>query len=55
MLVDSVIVAPSGEIVARAAGDGDELIMHRCDLDVGQELQTTTFNFAVHREPDHTA
>jgi hypothetical protein len=51
-LADSMIVAPSGKVVARAAGGGDELIVHRCDLDAGQSYKTTTFNFAVHRQPD---
>jgi predicted amidohydrolase len=51
-LADSMIVAPSGKVVARAAGDGDELIVHRCDLDAGRSYKTTTFNFAVHRQPD---
>ena len=32
--------------------DGDELIVHRCDLDAGKSYKTTTFNFAVHRQPD---
>ena len=51
-LADSMIVAPSGKVLARAGGDGDELIVHRCDLDAGRSYKTTTFNFAVHRQPD---
>ena len=51
-LADSMIVAPSGKVVARAGGDGDELIVHRCDLDAGRSYKRTTFNFAVHRQPD---
>ena len=39
--------------LARAGGDGDELIVHRCDLDAGQSYKRTTFNFAIHRQPDH--
>ena len=31
---------------------GDELVVHRCDLDAGKSYKTTTFNFAVHRQPD---
>ena len=38
--------------MARAAGSDDELIVHRCDLDAGKSYKTTTFNFAVHRQPD---
>ena len=52
-LADSMIVAPSGKVVARAEGSDDELIVHRCDLDAGQSYKRTTFNFAVHRQPDH--
>ena len=51
-LADSMIVAPSGKVVARAAGSDDELIVHRCDLDAGQSYKRTTFNFEVHRQPD---
>ena len=35
-----MIVAPSGKVVARAAGDGDELMVHRCDLDAGKSYKT---------------
>jgi predicted amidohydrolase len=51
-LADSMIVAPSGKVVTRAEGAGDELIVHRCDLDAGQSYKRTTFNFAIHRQPD---
>jgi hypothetical protein len=29
------------------------LIVHCCDLDAGQSYKRTTFNFAIHRQPDH--
>ncbi|MFM8291728.1 MAG: nitrilase-related carbon-nitrogen hydrolase [Planctomycetia bacterium] len=48
---DSVIVAPSGEVVATAATLGDEVIVHRCDLDLVTEYRTL-FNFARNRRPD---
>jgi N-carbamoyl-D-amino-acid hydrolase len=51
-LADSMIVAPSGKVVARAAGIADELVVHRCDLDAGQTYKKTIFNFEVHRQPD---
>src|SRR6188474_2648173 len=38
-LADSMIVAPSGKVVARAQGSDDELIVHRCDLDAGQSYK----------------
>jgi predicted amidohydrolase len=49
---NSIIVAPSGEIVAACTTTGDELALARCDLDLTQSYKTTTFNFARHREPD---
>jgi predicted amidohydrolase len=49
----SCIVAPTGEIVARAASEGDELIAANCDLDLGRYLRTTTFDFARHRRIEH--
>jgi predicted amidohydrolase len=51
-LADSQIIAPSGKVVARAAGDGDELIVHRCDLDAGKSYASTIFNFERHRRPE---
>jgi predicted amidohydrolase len=49
---NSVIVAPSGEIVAACTTVGDELAVARCDLDLCISYKTTTFNFARHREPE---
>jgi predicted amidohydrolase len=52
MLAQSVIVAPSGEIVAQAYTLEDEVITARCDLDMGKRYRETIFNFAKHREPE---
>jgi N-carbamoyl-D-amino-acid hydrolase len=49
---NSIIVAPSGEIVAACTTTGDELAIARCDLDLCASYKNTTFNFARHREPD---
>jgi predicted amidohydrolase len=49
----SCIVSPTGEIVARASTDGDELIVAACDLDLGKRLKETVFNFAAHRRVEH--
>ncbi|ADU72896.1 N-carbamoyl-D-amino-acid hydrolase [Pantoea sp. At-9b] len=49
----SVIVDPNGFVVARASGQGDELITHRCDMDLCQFGKTTIFNFARHRRIEH--
>ncbi|CAM5379339.1 N-carbamoyl-D-amino-acid hydrolase [Thauera mechernichensis] len=48
---NSIIVAPSGEIVGACSTLGDELAVARCDLDLTQSYKSTTFNFARHREP----
>ena len=48
----SCIIAPTGEVVARAVTEGDELIFARCDLDLGKSYKASTFNFALHRQPD---
>ena len=48
---NSIIVAPSGEIVAACSTVGDELAIARCDLDLTKSYKNTTFNFAKHREP----
>ncbi len=48
---NSIIVAPSGEIVAACSTVGDELAIARCDLDLTLSYKNTTFNFERHREP----
>jgi hypothetical protein len=48
---NSIIVAPSGEIVAACSTLGDELAIARCDLDLTLSYKNTTFHFAKHREP----
>ena len=53
MIAGSCIIAPNGEIVARCAGSGDEVIVARCDLDLGRSYRETTFNFALHRRVEH--
>lgn len=53
MMAGSCIVAPTGEIVAQAATDGDELIVYDCDLDAGRYIKETVFDFAAHRRIEH--
>jgi len=53
MFGHSIIVAPSGEIVAKSVGEGDELISFDADLDLAQDLKRTMFNYAAHRRPEH--
>ena len=47
----SVIIAPSGEIVAQAVTVEDEVITAKCDLDMGRIYNETIFNFARNRSP----
>jgi len=53
MIGGSQIVAPSGETVAMATTEGDELISATCDLDFGHSYKSSVFDFARHREPQH--
>ncbi len=49
----SVIVAPTGEIAARALGEDDEVVAATLDLDLGDYLRRTVFNFEKHRRIEH--
>ncbi|MEZ5739018.1 MAG: N-carbamoyl-D-amino-acid hydrolase [Burkholderiaceae bacterium] len=53
MFGHSLIVAPSGEIVAKTSSEEDELIVHDADLSLGEDLRRTMFNLAAHRRPEH--
>jgi len=53
MIGSSMIVAPSGEIVARSSGEEDEVITAKIDLGMGQMFRDHVFNFAKHRSPHH--
>ncbi|MBC8289134.1 MAG: N-carbamoyl-D-amino-acid hydrolase [Planctomycetes bacterium] len=45
------IVAPSGQISAQASTLGDELVVHRCDLELSAEYRRL-FNYDRNRRPD---
>jgi predicted amidohydrolase len=49
----SVIVNPDGEIVAESVTEGDELLVHACDLDETVFGKTTMFDFGRHRRIEH--
>lgn len=49
----SVIIAPSGEIVAQSVTVEDEVITARCDLNFGKRYKETIFDFEAHRRPEH--
>jgi predicted amidohydrolase len=51
-LAQSLIVAPSGQIVAQAFTADDELITARCDLDWCARYQGTVFDFDRYRRPE---
>ena len=48
----SCIVAPTGEIVAQALTEDDEVIVFNCDLDLGDYITRTVVNFDKHRRID---
>ena len=51
LLADSQIIAPSGEVVARAEGSGDELVVAVLDLDACDRYKQTVFDFQRYRRP----
>jgi predicted amidohydrolase len=53
LMAGSIIVDPNGHVVARAQGEGDELIVHACDMDLCNFGKTTIFDFARHRRIEH--
>lgn len=53
MIGGSAIVAPTGEIAAQALSEDDEVITVNLDLDLGEYLRRTVFNFAKHRRTEH--
>ena len=53
LIAGSVIVAPSGEIVAQAQGEDDEVIFCQTDLALGDTFKQHVFNYAAHRRPEH--
>jgi hypothetical protein len=48
-----VIINPDGEIVAETRSEGDELLVHDCDLDATRFGKETIFDFARHRRIEH--
>jgi predicted amidohydrolase len=51
-LAQSMIVAPSGQIVAQAVTADDELVVARCDLDWCKRYTGTLFDFDRYRRPE---
>ncbi|MGZ2257525.1 N-carbamoyl-D-amino-acid hydrolase [Roseobacter sp. A03A-229] len=53
LMAGSIIVDPNGFVVSRAETEGDELIVHACDMDLCQFGKSTIFDFARHRRIEH--
>jgi predicted amidohydrolase len=53
MIGQSLIVAPSGEIVAQCSTLEDEVIVHKCNLEASRHYKRDIFNFDYHRRPEH--
>jgi predicted amidohydrolase len=51
-LCESQIIAPSGEVVARATTCADEVVVADCDLDACLDYKRTVFDFARYRRPE---
>tara|TARA_B110000014_G_scaffold256677_1_gene240110 strand:+ start:367 stop:1194 length:828 start_codon:yes stop_codon:yes gene_type:complete len=51
-LAESVIIAPSGQIVAQAQTSDDELLVADCDLDWCKHYKDTLFDFDRYRRPE---
>jgi predicted amidohydrolase len=49
----SAIVAPSGEVVAKARTEDDEVVVAEVDLGFAEQYRRGVFNFAAHRRPEH--
>ncbi len=52
-LAQSVIIAPSGQIIAQAITIGDEVVSATIDLDFCDTYKQTLFNFDYYRMPEH--
>lgn len=53
MIAGSVIVAPTGEIVAQTVSEDDEVITSHIDLGWCDNYKKYVFNFGKHRRPEH--
>ncbi|HEX9259334.1 MAG TPA: N-carbamoyl-D-amino-acid hydrolase [Acidimicrobiales bacterium] len=51
-LAQSAIIAPSGQVVAQAYTNGDELVVAHCDLDWCANYKGTLFDFDRYRRPE---
>ena len=52
-IAQSVIIAPSGQIVCQTITDGDEVAVAKIDLDFCRYYKENVFNFDLYRVPEH--
>ena len=52
-IAQSVIIAPSGQIVCQTITDGDEVAVAKIDLDFCRFYKENVFNFDLYRVPEH--
>ena len=52
-LGDTCIIAPTGDVVAKAVGLGDEVVVADCDMTAGDYNRRTIFNFEMNRQIQH--
>lgn len=51
-LAESQIIAPSGEVLAKTHGNGDEVIVADCDLEWCKNYKNTLFDLDYYRRPE---
>ena len=49
---ESMMIAPSGQIIAQATTAQDELVVADCDLDWCKHYKETLFDFERYRRPE---
>ena len=53
LVAESCIIAPTGEIVALATTEEDEVIQYNCDFEFGNNIKQHIFHFEKHRRIEH--
>ena len=50
---ESTIISPTGEVKVMSKTLEDELIVHECDLSIGEYYKREIFNFKKNRKPEY--
>lgn len=53
LMAGTIIIDPNGIVAARARTDGDEVVVHACDMDACAFGKATIFDFDRHRRIEH--